>query len=107
MAIESNNPASLIKRSKLKHEVLRSLMRSMGTSAKISARIGFRASHVTVALKYLKQKKFVQLINPHDKEPDIYTITDLGKKVLSQANAPLARKKRKAYRMSGKRRSIS
>ena len=96
-----------LKRSRIKVDVLKVLARSMSTSAKIAGRIDFRSSHITVALKDLRKRKCVKLMNPHDKEPDIYRITELGKKMLSLAKEPLTRKKNKSYRRSGKRRSIS
>jgi predicted transcriptional regulator len=97
----------MIRRSRIKREVLRMLSRSMRTSSKIASRIDFRSNHVTIALKDLRKKKCVRLMNPYDKEPDIYRITDLGKKLLFESREPAAEKKNKSYRRSGKRRNIS
>lgn len=101
---------SNLKRSKLKKSVLRSLTRSMTTAAKIAAKTDFRVGHVTVALKDLKGWKAVRIINPYDKEPDIYQITDVGRKALSGLEKPVTKKgkrKERVFRKSGKRRSIS
>jgi predicted transcriptional regulator len=110
IGIMSNSTEKLIlpiRRSRIKKAVLKSLSRSMNTSAKIASKTDFRASHVTVALRDMRKKRCVILMNPYDKKPDIYKITDLGRKVLAQMNAPISKKKKKTYRMSGKRRSIS
>jgi hypothetical protein len=97
----------LIRRSKIKITILKSLSRSMSTSAKIASRTDFRTSHITVALKDMAKKRCVTLINPYDKKPDIYKIADLGRNVLAGLSTPVPKRKRKSYRMSGKRRAIS
>jgi DNA-binding PadR family transcriptional regulator len=101
---------TVIRSSKIKQAALKSLSRSMRTAAKIAARTDFRASHITVALKDLKCHKAVQIVNPYDKKPDIYQITDLGRRALKHLSAPITKKqkkRRKEFRRSGKRRSIS
>lgn len=99
-----------VRRSKIKKAALKSLSRSMRTAAKIASRTDFRAGHVTVALKDLKGWRAVRIVNPYDKKPDIYQITDVGRKALDGLAVPLTKKqkkRRKEFRRSGKRRSIS
>jgi DNA-binding MarR family transcriptional regulator len=96
-----------VSKSKIKKAALKRLSRTMTTAQKISAKTDFRASHVTVALRNLKKSKAVRLINPYDKNPDIYEITEIGRRVLRNLNNFTRKKKSKVFRRSGKRRAIS
>ena len=99
-----------LRRSRIRKGALKALLRSMRTAPQIAAQTNLPSGHIKSALNYLLEWKAVSVINPYDKNPDIFSITETGKKALKGSEAPVTNKgktKAKTFRLSGKRRNIS
>lgn len=73
---------SYIQMSPYREEVLKALETGFKIPSKISKSTGIRTSHVSRALKGLKEKGLVICLNEEASQGRLYMLTDLGKEVL-------------------------
>ena len=73
---------SLVEMSSYREKVLIDLKEKIKTPSRIAKSTNIGASHVSTALKELREHKLVVCLNPEKKQGRIYKITELGEKVL-------------------------
>jgi len=73
---------SLVEMSSYREKVLIDLKEKIKTPSRIAKSTKIGTSHVSTALKELKEKKLVVCLNPEKKQGRLYKITTLGEKVL-------------------------
>ena len=78
-----------IVRSKYRKNVFLSLEKPIRPS-QIAKKLDLRLTHVTRALRELKQKGFAKCLNPNERIGRLYTLTDKGKKLTKKAVVVMA-----------------
>lgn len=79
---ETIDSISYVQMSKYRMKVLIDLKEGLKIPSLISESTGIRINHVSRALKELKDKKLIVLLNPEKTQGRLYQITKLGKEVL-------------------------
>jgi predicted transcriptional regulator len=82
--MSTKNILSYILRAKNRINILGALSDGKKISAQIEKQTEMYKSHVSRALKELKDKKLISCINPNDRDFKFYELTSEGKKVLSE-----------------------
>ena len=77
---------SFILRSPLRLEILECLEKSEDPLApkQIAEKVGMARSNVSTKLKGLREKNFIECVNPDDRKWRFYALTDHGKKILKE-----------------------
>ena len=76
------NGISLVEMSSYREKVLNDLKEKIKTPSRIAKSTNISTSHVSTALKELKEHELVVCLNPEKKQGRIYKITKLGEEVL-------------------------
>ena len=81
---EDKEIITLLKRSKKRQDVLKSLENEVKIPSKISKEINENNNHISKYLKSLKEAKLIKCLNESDKKYRFYSITDKGKFYLNK-----------------------
>jgi predicted transcriptional regulator len=88
----STNPStiSFVASSKRRLEILKILTKERKSQPEIANLTGMYKAHVSRTLKELLEKELVVCQNPEDRAFKFYSITSLGKKVITEATRILS-----------------
>lgn len=78
---------SLVKSSRYRYEILKSVEQNIRTPAEISRGIKIRLNHVSMFLKDLRENNLVVCLNADSRKGRLYQITELGRDVLNRIDA--------------------